>query len=220
MQATSGAAWRQQTCCLGTVQSLITLWNSFQNFNALKVVINTATACFLHDISNLRVCLWSPWHTCMCASSASLRKGIPACQSLSHFLNVLQLTHSSCCCKFAACHFLGMLHYWVLWNRHVHDVTKVSLQMGSRQSSGGSQAGPRQGPLSNEGGAARGKGHRRTASSGQGTATTGDSGPEWTEEVDQVPQCVHLSPSQCCCCLLSWAAYYTRHSTTPLVIFK
>ncbi|DBA89976.1 TPA: hypothetical protein ACH3X2_004351 [Trebouxia sp. C0005] len=65
------------------------------------------------------------------------------------------------------------------------DLDKSLMQMGSRQSSGGSQAGPRQGPLSNEGGAARGKGHRRTASSGQGTATTGDSGPEWTEEVDQ-----------------------------------
>lgn len=60
------------------------------------------------------------------------------------------------------------------------------MQMGSRHSSSGSQAGPRQGPLGNEGGAARGKGHRRTASSGQGTATAGESGPEWTEEVDQV----------------------------------
>ncbi len=61
--------------------------------------------------------------------------------------------------------------------------------MGSRQSSGGSQAGPRQAALPSEAGAARGKGHRRTASSGQGTATTGDMGPEWTEEVDQV-QCI------------------------------
>lgn len=30
------------------------------------------------------------------------------------------------------------------------------------------------------------RGHRRTASSGQGVATAGDLGPEWTEEVDQV----------------------------------
>ena len=60
------------------------------------------------------------------------------------------------------------------------------MQMGSRQNSGAFQAGPRQGATASEGVAARGKGHRRTASSGQGTATSGDMGPEWTEEVDQV----------------------------------
>ncbi len=97
----------------------------------------------------------------------------------------------------------------MLWNRHMLDCIKVPLQMGSRQSSGGSQAGPRQGPLSNEGGAARGKGHRRTASSGQGTATAGDSGPEWTEEVDQVPQCASAI-IQCCC--LSLSLHKAQHS--------
>lgn len=102
---------------------------------------------------------------------------------------------------FAACHFLGRIALFSGLKWTFADCVKVSLQMGSRQSSGGSQAGPRQGPLSNEGGAARGKGHRRTASSGQGTATAGDSGPEWTEEVDQVLQCVRLSPVQCCCLL-------------------
>ena len=60
--------------------------------------------------------------------------------------------------------------------------------MGSRQSSGGSQAGPRQ-AMNIDLGAATGapsRGHRRTASSGQGVATAGELGPEWTEEVDQV----------------------------------
>ena len=64
--------------------------------------------------------------------------------------------------------------------------------MGSRQSSGVSQAGPRQ-AVNTDVGAARGgsRGHRRTASSGQGVATAGELGPEWTEEVDQVC-CVDL----------------------------
>lgn len=61
------------------------------------------------------------------------------------------------------------------------------MQMGSRQSSGGSQTGPRQ-AMNSDLGTARGvsRGHRRTASSGQGVATAGELGPEWTEEVDQV----------------------------------
>ena len=49
-------------------------------------------------------------------------------------------------------------------------------------------------------GAARGasRGHRRTASSGQGVATAGELGPEWTEEVDQVC-CLNLPPSRWLC---------------------
>lgn len=60
------------------------------------------------------------------------------------------------------------------------------MQMGSRQSSGGSQGGPRQALITDIGAARASKGHRRTASSGQGVATAGELGPEWTEEVDQV----------------------------------
>lgn len=53
-------------------------------------------------------------------------------------------------------------------------------------------------------GAARGasRGHRRTASSGQGVATAGDLGPEWTEEVDQVC-CPNLPPTLLAFCSFS-----------------
>ncbi|KAL3134847.1 hypothetical protein ABBQ32_007815 [Trebouxia sp. C0010 RCD-2024] len=66
------------------------------------------------------------------------------------------------------------------------DLDRSLMQMGSRQSSGGSQAGPRQ-AMNSDLGAARGSrgGHRRTASSGQGVPSAGELGPEWTEEVDQ-----------------------------------
>ena len=37
------------------------------------------------------------------------------------------------------------------------------------------------------------RGHRRTASSGQGVATAGEQGPEWTEEVDQA-RCSNIRP--------------------------
>ena len=55
MPATSAAS-SQQACSLGTSTTvLITLRNSCPKFNALKVVINTATACFSHDPSHLSV---------------------------------------------------------------------------------------------------------------------------------------------------------------------
>ena len=66
MPATIRAASKHQACSLGTHTTvLITLQNSCPKFNALKVVINTATACFSHDPSNLE-----------CASGAH---GILAC---------------------------------------------------------------------------------------------------------------------------------------------
>ena len=70
--------------------------------------------------------------------------------------------------------------------------------MGSRQNSGGSQGGPRQALTTDTGAARAAKGHRRTASSGQGVATAGELGPEWTEEVDQVgPSTSVLTESLC-----------------------
>ena len=50
--------------------------------------------------------------------------------------------------------------------------------------------------MNNDLGGARGssRGHRRSASSGQGVATAGELGPEWTEEVDQVC-CMNPPPS-------------------------
>ena len=58
------------------------------------------------------------------------------------------------------------------------------MQMGSRSGSGGSFSRP--GPGSVDMPMNKTKGHRKTASLGQGSPSIGELGPEWTEEVDQV----------------------------------
>lgn len=88
------------------------------------------------------------------------------------------------------------------------------MQMGSRQSSGGSQAGPRQ-AMNSDLGAARGSrgGHRRTASSGQGVPSAGELGPEWTEEVDQVTGSNRPSSSWHFCTLTGSVHLFPRSGT-------
>lgn len=63
----------------------------------------------------------------------------------------------------------------------------MCVQMGSRSGSGG--AIPRPGPGSLDLPLNKTKGHRKTASLGQGSSAPGELGEPWTEEVDQVTAC-------------------------------
>lgn len=86
----------------------------FQQCDALKVVTNTAAACFLHDLNHLNVpeahgipggVLHLPpqhieYDSVILTTSG---EGIPACQSAPDSLILLHSAHGKRCCKLAAC---------------------------------------------------------------------------------------------------------------------